>query len=93
MRVLDKSRSFDSAEATAINASGVIVGYGSAGLHSTAAAWPNPAGSVIVLDKFLRKNAISELNVARAVNDSGNIVGSGWDGGRGISLGLLAIPK
>jgi hypothetical protein len=86
---------FSSAQANAINSAGLVAGYATAKatfLNPVAVVWPSPTESMVVLDKFLKGTSISELNFAWAVNDSGFMVGSGWDGQRGIAVGFLAIP-
>jgi hypothetical protein len=101
-RTLDRSgaittsggrKSFDSAQANGINSGTAVAGYASAGPHPAAVVWPNPTAPMIVLDKFLKNTAITELNFARAINEFGYIVGSGWDSHRAIRVGFLAIPK
>jgi hypothetical protein len=102
-RILDRSatisafggrKACNSANAYAINAGGVIVGRGSFAPYSKAVVWPSASAAMILLDKFLNKNVrFTELNSASAVNDAGEIVGSGWDNNRSFHPAYLAIPK
>ena len=93
MTISGVRRSFDSAQANAINSMNTTVGYASAGLHPAAVAWATPTSPMTVLDKFLKNSTISELNFATGLNAAGDIVGSGWNNNRGISVGYVAIPQ
>jgi hypothetical protein len=87
---------FRSAQANTINSTGLVAGYATAKatfLNPVAVVWPSPTEPMVVLDKFLKNTSISELNFAWAVNDSGYVVGSGWNGDSRMNVGFLAVPK
>ncbi|HUE73918.1 MAG TPA: hypothetical protein VMP01_23760 [Pirellulaceae bacterium] len=92
-RTGSRGKTYSTAQGNAINSAGAVAGYATAELKPAAVVWPSPDAPMIVLDKFLKNSAISELNYAKAVNDSGYVVGSGWDGDRKMHIGFLAIPK
>ena len=94
MQALNIARFFCGPDAYDINNKGVIVGYAWSTRVSTefAAVWPNATASMIVLNQFLDDNSpFSNLRIARAVNDTGAIVGLGWDGA--VSTAYVAVPK
>ena len=100
-QVLDRSATFrvgrkrtaiDSADATAINAAGKVVGTALGGLSRRAAFWPNPNENIVLLDSFLKRSSFEKLNGASDINGDGEIVGYGTDAD-GFSAGFLAIPN
>ncbi len=94
--ILNRSKFFFSTSAHDINASGVITGMGwyqkgFDGPDIRAAVWPSAGGSIINLSKSLGPNSpFVHLRTANAINDSNEIVGSGWDGSD--FRAFLAIP-
>ena len=72
---LDTGSSPYSAIAEDVNDSGTLVG--SSGIDSSAVVWPDPASTMILLDKFLKNSPFYYLREAYAVNPSGDIVGYG----------------
>ena len=79
-----------------INNNGMSVGWGwyqrKLADGPRAVMWPSPSGSLVMLDQFLGDGSpFGCLTFAYAVNDSGEIVGNGWDGN--IYTAFVAVPK
>ena len=74
-----------------INDDGVVVGYT---FITSAVVWSSPEANMVRLDKYLKNNSsLDYLNVARAVSESGEIVGYGWSNDTSSKAAFLAIPK
>ena len=94
--VLDREKWVFSAQAYDIGDSGIVVGTGSYWKNfdqgPRAVVWPSSDGSMIILENFLGRNSpFAHLSSAYAVNQTGAIVGLGWDGAS--TKAYLAIPK
>jgi probable HAF family extracellular repeat protein len=81
----------NNSEALGINASGRIVGYSSVGLNgpSHAVLWNNGGSAAIDLNTLILVSSGWELTSANAINDSGEIVGSGLVGGQPHAFALI----
>lgn len=88
---LDTGSSPYSATAEDVNDSGTLVG--SSGIDSSAVVWPDPASTMISLNRFLRNSPFDYLKKAYAVNPSGDIVGYGVVNETRGHAAFLAIPK
>ena len=78
------------ARVTDINDDGVVVGYS----WFSAVVWSSPEANMVRLDKYLKNNSsLDSLSSARAVSESGEIVGSGWSNDTSSKAAFLAIPK
>ncbi len=59
-----------------------------------AVVWPSAGSTVIQLDKFLSASSpFLLLEIAKAINESGEIVGFGGDGLTNFQGAFLAVPK
>lgn len=92
-QTLNGARFFYSPAARDINNKGVIVGTAQHKVSLLRAVmWPSATGSMVVLDQFLDDSSpFGILCAADAVNDSGAIVGFGWDGTEWSAF--LAVPQ
>jgi uncharacterized membrane protein len=96
-RTLSSAKFFYPRGAYDINNNGMIVGWGwyqrgVDGPYPRAMMWPSATGSLTPLSQFLDSSSpFGCLTDAHAVNDSGEIVGLGWDGVKHTAF--IAIPK
>jgi uncharacterized membrane protein len=91
-QTLNVARFFYTPGALDINNKGMIVGFASDKTTERAVMWSDVSASMVVLDKFLERNSpFGILCFATAVNDSGAIVGIGWNGAEHTAF--LSVPK
>jgi probable HAF family extracellular repeat protein len=83
----------DPARPSGINAGGQIVGYSSVGTNGPVHAlmWENGASPALDLNTLLPANSPWVLQFANAINDSGEIVGTGTYGGEARAFALIPL--
>jgi hypothetical protein len=94
VKVFGKRKQMQYEEARAINASGIICGYGVAAGYLRATVWRGANEPMTLLDDSLTRNSsFSYLYSANDVNEAGVIVGRGWNADIQLHVGYLAIPQ
>lgn len=95
---LDRPRRFAKSSANDLNDSGVVVGWvgqDGSGFPWEATVWAGPDAKPVLLSSFLHPQSPFDVlrGTSAAINQSGVIVGAGWDGNAGTEQAFIALPR